>query len=56
MEVNSYQQLFAYSSKYCILCSSKERNSYSFRTTWGWENDDRIIIWEFTIEVNGANL
>ncbi len=38
MEVNSYRQLFGYqhSSKYFILCSAEERNSYGFGTTSGW--------------------
>ncbi len=37
MEVNGYSQLFSYqhSSKYLILCSTAERNSYRFGTTSG---------------------
>jgi len=37
IEVNGAHQLFGYpySSRY-ILCSAKERKSYSFGTTWGW--------------------
>jgi len=46
MEVNGAHKLFGYpySSKYLILCSAEERNSYRFRTSWGWVNDDRIVI------------
>ncbi len=41
MEVNGYRQLFGYqhSSKYLILCSAAEKDSYRFATTWGWVND-----------------
>ncbi len=46
MKVNGYCQLFGYqhSSKYRLLCSAEEINSYRFGTTWGWVNDDRIFI------------
>jgi len=27
---------YPYSSKYHILCSTKERHSFRFGTTWGW--------------------
>jgi len=35
MEVNGDQKLFGYpyNSKYLLLCSAKERNSYRFGTT-----------------------
>jgi len=35
MEVNGAQQLFGYqhSSKYRLLCSAKQRNSYRLKTT-----------------------
>jgi len=38
MEVNGQQKLFGWenSSKYLLLCSTEQRNSYKFRTTWGW--------------------
>ncbi len=34
------QQMFDYqhSSKYLLLCSTEERNSYRFLTNWGWIN------------------
>jgi len=37
MVVNGVHQLFGYrpSSKYLILCSARERNSYRFETTSG---------------------
>jgi len=38
MEVNGYHQLFDYSSKYLVLCSTEERNSYRVGTTWEWIN------------------
>jgi len=43
MEVNGVHQLFGYpySSKYHLLCSAEERNSYRVvETTWGWVNYD----------------
>jgi len=38
MEVNGVHQLSSYqhSSKYLLLCSAEDRNSYRFGTTWGW--------------------
>jgi len=27
---------YQHSSKYLILCSEKQRNSYKFGRTWGW--------------------
>ncbi len=46
MEVNGAPKQPGYklSSKYLPLCSAEQRNSYRFGTTWGWVNDDRIII------------
>jgi len=37
MEVNGIQQLFGnpYSSKFILVCSTEERNTYRFGTTWG---------------------
>jgi len=51
MEVNGAPQLFGYqhSSKYLLLCSIEGGNSYRFGTTWGWENNDRIFIFGWTI-------
>ncbi len=51
MEVNGYHQLFGnqHSSKYLLLCSAEERNSYRFRTDWGWVNNNRIFILVLTI-------
>lgn len=31
------------SSKYLLVCSTEDRQSYWFRTTWGWVNNSRII-------------
>ncbi len=47
MKVNGYHQLFGYyhSSKYLLLCSAAQRNSYRFETTWGWENDNNFLFW-----------
>ncbi len=33
------------SSKYIILCSTAERNSYRFAMTWGWVSDEVIFGW-----------
>ncbi len=41
MDVFGDQQLFGF-SKYLLLCSTKERNSYRFGTTWGWVNDAKV--------------
>ncbi len=35
--------------KYLLLYSIEERKSYSFGTTWGWENDDWIFIFWWSI-------
>ncbi len=37
MEINGYHQLFGFqhSSKYLLLCSAEERNSYSFKLVEG---------------------
>ncbi len=32
-----------------FLCSTEERNSCRFGTTWGWVNDDRIFIFGWTV-------
>ncbi len=46
MEVNGAPKQPAYKlySKYFPLCSAEQINSYRFGTTWGWVNDDRILI------------
>jgi len=38
IEVNGAPQLFGsnHSTKYLLLWSAEERNSYRFATTWGW--------------------
>jgi len=38
MGINGVHQLSVnqYSSKYLLLCSTGERNSYRFEATWGW--------------------
>ncbi len=50
-EVNGDQKLFVYPhySKYLLLCSAEERNSYRFGTTLGWVNDDSIFIFGWII-------
>ncbi len=52
MEVNGYSQLFSYqhSSKYLILCSTEERNSYRFGTTL--RDFDRIFFFGRTIPLS----
>ncbi len=40
--------LVTHSSKW-HLCSTEERNSFRFKTTWEWINDDRIFIFGRTI-------
>ncbi len=47
MKVNGDHQLFGYqhSSKYILLCSTEQRNSYRFEMTWGWVNDYNIYIY-----------
>ncbi len=37
------------SSKYLLLWSTLDRNLYSFGTTWGWVNDDKMFILGRTI-------
>ncbi len=36
-------------SEYLPLCSTEQRNSYRFGTTWGWVNDDRNKNFGWTI-------
>ncbi len=50
MEVNGAPKQPGYklSSKYLPLCSTEQRRSYRFGTTWGWVND-RIFIFGWTI-------
>ncbi len=54
IEVNGYQ-LFGHKndSKYCLLCSKEEINSYMFGISWVWVNDDRIFIFGRTVPLNG---
>ncbi len=51
MEVNGApkQPDYKLSSKYLPLCLAEQRHSYRFGTTWGWVNDDRIVIFGWTI-------
>jgi len=52
MKFNVLHQLLGYwhSSKYLIMCSAEEINSYRFETTWEWVNDIFILKW--TIPLN----
>ncbi len=54
MEVNGAPKQPGYklSSKYLPLCSAEQRNSYKFGTTWGWVNDDRILIFGWTVPLS----
>ncbi len=58
MEVNGAPELlcFPHSSEYLPLCSAEQRHSYRFGTTWGWENDDRIFIFGWTIPLNWSKV
>jgi len=51
MVVNELQCCLA--SKVLQLSSvfTEEINAYSFGTIWGWENDDWIFIFEWTIHL-----
>ncbi len=51
MLVNGAPELlcFPHSSEYLPLCSAEQRHSYKFGTTWEWVNDDRILIFGWTI-------
>ncbi len=51
-EVNGYRQLFGNKnySKFLLLCSTEETNSYIWKT-WGWVYDDRIFIFGQNIPV-----
>ncbi len=37
------------SSEYVPLCSAEQRHSYRFGTNWEWVDDDRIVIFGWTI-------
>jgi len=37
------------SSKYLLLCSAEDINSYRFATSWGLVNDDRILIFGWSV-------
>ncbi len=39
-----------------FLCVQQNRHSYRFGTTWGWVNDERIFISEWTIPLRPACL
>ncbi len=41
-----------HSSKHLLLCSTEQRNSHGYGTTWGWVNDDRTLILRWTIPLN----
>ncbi len=58
MEVNGAQKQPDYklSSKYLPLCSAEQRHSYSFGTTRGWVNDERIFIFGWTISLRCGSL
>ncbi len=54
MEVNGAPELlcFPHSLEYLPLCSTEQRHSYRFGTTWGWVNYDRIFIFGWTIPLS----
>jgi len=56
MEVNGAKQLSGSnrSSTYLPLCSAEERTSHRFATTLGWVNDDRIVIFGWSIPLRWA--
>ncbi len=58
MEVNGApkQLVYTLSSKYLPLCSTEQRNSHRFGTSWGWVNDDRMFIFGWTIPLRPAQL
>ncbi len=58
MEVNGApkQPDYKLSSKYLPLCSTEQRNSYRFGSTWGWVNDYRIFIFGWTIPLSSCTL
>ncbi len=58
MKVSGYRQLLGYqhSSKYLLLGLTEERNSYRFGTTWGWVNNDTILIFGWTIPLKHTYL
>ncbi len=40
------------SSKYLPLCSAEQRHSNRFVTSWRWINDDRIVIFGWTVPLS----
>lgn len=56
MEDNwGHQQLvYQLSSKCLLFCLTEERNSYRFRTTWGW-GTDRKFIFGWTVPLTTLN-
>ncbi len=55
MEVNGApkQPVYKLSSKYLPLCSAEQIHSYRLGTTWGWVNDDTIVLFGWTIPLIG---
>ncbi len=53
MEVNGAPErlCFPHSSEHLPLCSAEQINVYRLGTTWGWVNDDRIVIFGWTISL-----
>ncbi len=51
IEVNGVpeQPDYTLSSEYLPLCSAEQTHSYRFGNTWGWVNNDRIVMFEWTI-------
>ncbi len=35
-----------------FFCVQHKRNFYRFGTTWGWVNDDNILIWGWTVSLS----
>ncbi len=50
-EVNGTQNCLIANIFMFLLCSADERKAYRFWTSWGWVNDDWIVIFEWTTSI-----
>jgi len=46
-----FEKQLKYSLKYLLLCSTEEEKSYRFGMTWGWVNNERILIFGWTVSL-----